>query len=193
MPDRIIYLHGFNSSPDSEKAQLFTRYFNQQAKAGLDLLVPELSYDPQQAIALLEELIEEVGECYLVGSSLGGYYASYLSEKYNLLAALVNPAVSPTKTLSAAFLGSHTNSYTSEEYELTMAHVDYLSTLEADVLQYPENFLLLVQTGDEVLDYHLALKRYAGAKQIVQNGGNHGFVGFDAVLPEIFSFAKLLE
>lgn len=199
MPDRnaqtrIIYLHGFNSSPDSEKAQIFSRYFSNSSNAndsGIDLHIPALPFDPELAVILLEKLINEVDTCHLVGSSLGGYYATYLAEKYCLKAALINPAVSSEENLGANFLGRHTNYYTNEEYELTTKHVDFFTTLDRDVLQYPQNYLLLVQTGDKVCDYRLAVERYADAKQIVQPGGDHSFIDFEAVLPDIFRFFKL--
>lgn len=198
MPDkndqaRIIYIHGFNSSPESGKAQLFSAYLSSLKGINADLHMPALPYDPRDAIKLLEKLVTEVEQCFLVGSSLGGYYATYLAEKYGHKAALINPAVSPTKNVSAGFLGMHTNYHTGEEYELTMTHVDFLSTLDIEVLKYPSNYLLLVQTGDQVCDYRLAVARYAKSSKIVQEGGDHSFVGFSEVLPDIFKFSELLS
>lgn len=189
---RVIYIHGFNSSADSQKAQLFSHYCTENFP-GLDLCIPTLSYDPEQAMTELEQQVMAVdGEIgLLVGSSLGGYYATYLSEKYALKAALINPAVLPCRNTGNEFLGLHTNYYTGETYELNMKHVDYLRSLEVDVLQYPDNYLLLVQTGDEVLDYQLAVAYYQQSIKIIQDGGNHGFVNFAAVLPEIFKFAEI--
>lgn len=186
---RILYIHGFNSSPASAKARLFSRYCDER---GIALSVPELSYDPAKAMAMLEAIVKEWGEVnLLVGSSLGGYYATYLSEKYNLKAALVNPAVSPYKHLSEEFLGKQTNYYTGESYELGLEHVDSLKKLDVDPVIRPDNFLLLVQTGDEVLDYRLAVEKYQGASQIIQPGGDHSFNGFESVIPEIMGFAGL--
>lgn len=193
---RIIYIHGFNSSPDSQKAQLFSDYCAQHY-AHVSVYIPALSYDPQQAMAQLEQLIKEGGDVgkdevmLLVGSSLGGYYATYLAEKFCLKAALINPAVAPCRHLNNEFIGPHTNYYTGEDYELTMKHVDFLATLELAELAYPENFLVLLQTGDEVLDYRLALDYYQGAMLQVQEGGDHGFKNFAGVLAEVFQFAEL--
>ena len=186
----IIYIHGFNSSPASEKARLFTDYCARSNKYIVE--APELSHDPERAIAQLEALISDAGGniLILVGSSLGGYYATWLAEKHRCRAALVNPAVSPAKTLGEEFLGLQKNLYTGEEYEFTREYAEYLDTLDVNPLQHPENYLLLVQTGDQVLDYRRAVERYAGSAQVVQQGGSHRFEDFEAVIPAILEFAE---
>ncbi len=191
-PQRFIYLHGFNSSPASGKAQEFAGYFNKYFAAHADrpdLQIPALPFDPSAAMGMLERMVSEAGNCFLVGSSLGAYYATWLLEKYGGRAALINPAVSPARNLDPGMIGRHGNYHTGEENELTAAHVDFLRTLETTSLKKPENYLLLVQTGDELLDYREAVKKYAGARQVIQEGGNHGFENFAAVLPLIFEFA----
>ena len=190
----IIYIHGFNSSPASEKAQEFITYCQSsvQQKQGLfELSAPALSHDPEAAIAQLEALIHDADKnlYLLVGSSLGGYYATYLAEKYQCRAALINPAVSPVKHLGEGFLGRQKNLYTGEEYEFTREYGIYLDSLDINPLQHPENYLLLVQTGDEVLNYHLAVERYADSLQVVQKGGGHRFEGFKETIPAILEFA----
>jgi len=189
----IIYIHGFNSAPASEKARQFQAWCQENPLPdGLaQVAVPALSHDPAMAIAQLESIITGNGEnpALLVGSSLGGYYATWLAEKYNCRAALVNPAVSPVKTLGEEFLGPQKNLYTGEEYEFTREHALFLDTLDIDPLVRPENFLLLAQTDDEVLDYRLAVDRYAGSCQIIQKGGSHRFDGFEDVIPAMIEFA----
>lgn len=188
---RVLYIHGFNSSPASEKAQSLLRFCNERFPA-VPVSVPRLSYDPDLAAGQLEDIIGAAGAepVFLVGSSLGGYYATWLAEKYGLKAALINPAVSPYSSLYETFLGWHTNMHTGEQYRITPAHADCLRSLDTAISR-PENFLLLVQTGDEVLDYRMATEKYAGARQLVQEGGSHAFEDFEAVLPEIFRFAEL--
>ena len=186
----IIYIHGFNSSPASEKALGFAascRHTEEFAVA-----VPALSHDPERALRQLENLVEEAyGKLrLLVGSSLGGYYATWLAEKYGCRAVLVNPAVSPVKTLGEEFLGPQKNLYTGEEYEFTPEHARFLDTLDIKPLAHPENYLLLVQTGDQVLNYRQAVERYAGSLQVVQDGGSHRFEGFSEVIPAILEFAR---
>ena len=185
----IIYIHGFNSSPASEKAQVFAEFCHRNDD--YSLAVPALSHDPEKALAQLEALIRDAGgKVYLlVGSSLGGYYATWLAEKYGCRAALVNPAVSPAKTLGEEFLGPQKNLYTGEQYDFTREHALFLDTLDVNPLEHPGQYLLLVQTGDEVLDYRQAVARYRGAVQVVQEGGSHRFEGFAAVMPAIMEFA----
>ncbi len=186
----IIYIHGFNSSPASEKAQQFSTFCRESGK--FDIAVPELSHDPLTAIAQLEALFQETDEKpkLLVGSSLGGYYATWLAEKYQCKAALVNPAISPVKTLGEEFLGPQKNLYTGSEYEFTRDHALDLDSLDINPLQYPENYLLLVQTGDEVLDYRLAIERYKDSTQIVREGGNHRFEQFESMFEPMLEFAE---
>ena len=187
----IIYIHGFNSSPASEKAQQFSNFCQESGK--YDIAVPEVSHDPQAAVTQLEALFRDAPEkpILLVGSSLGGYYATWLAEKHQCKAALVNPAISPVKTLGEEFLGPQKNLYTGLEYEYTREHALYLDTLDINPLQYPENYLLLVQTGDEVLDYRLAIERYEGSTQIVQEGGGHRFEQFEKMFEPMLEFAEL--
>ena len=106
------------------------------------------------------------------------------------LVALVNPAISPVKTLGEEFLGPQKNLYSGLEYEFTRDHAQYLDTLDINPLQYPENYLLLVQTGDEVLDYRLAIERYKDSTQIVQKGGNHRFEQFESMFEPMLEFAE---
>lgn len=190
---RIIYIHGFNSSPDSQKAQSFSHYCNLQGLKD-SISIPLLPYDPAQAIKVLESIIRNnIGHIErLVGSSLGGYFATYLADKYTLRAVLINPAVAPYKNLNDEFLGEHKNMYTGEVYEITMQHVKFLKSLEIKEQRHPENYLLMVQTADEVLDYRVAVDKYFNSRQIIQQGGDHSFVNFESMLPEIFNFAGLL-
>lgn len=188
---RLLYIHGFNSSPASGKARAFADHCRAQLPDA-QVLVPDLSHDPAEAMACLDAICAGTGGVdLLVGSSLGGYYATWLAERYNCRAALVNPAVAPHRHLGTEFLGWHRNQYTGREYQLTAGHVAALAGFECRELRNPGNYLLLVQTGDEVLDYRLATALYRHSRQIVQEGGDHGFRGFDRMLPEILAFAGL--
>jgi hypothetical protein len=187
-PPRVVYLHGFNSSPASHKARLVVEYCNANQIA---CAVPALSHDPVLAMKTAQSCVMEQGGAaiLLIGSSLGGYYATWLAEKFKLKAALVNPAVSPCDHVNAEFLGHHHNYYSGEEYEFTPQHVEALRMFDVRIITDPKRYLLLVQTGDEVLDYRLAVERYAGCEQIVQQCGNHSFENFAALLPLIMKFA----
>ncbi|MDT8398657.1 MAG: YqiA/YcfP family alpha/beta fold hydrolase [Pseudomonadales bacterium] len=190
----IIYIHGFNSSPASEKAQALVRYCRERGLADR-VMAPQVASMPALALKQLETLIQRaihpVG--LLIGSSLGGYYASYLSEKYDIKTVLLNPAVAPHKSPVKRFLGRQTNPYTGETYDVTPEYMNVLAGLEIDQIKKPENFLLMVQTGDEILDYRQAVSKYAGARQIIQQGGDHSFEGFEDMLPTIARFAGLLS
>jgi len=183
----LIYIHGFNSSALSYKAGLLREHM---ATLGLadHYACPELSHRPAQAMAQLEALIasQDPRGVTLVGSSLGGFYATTLVERFGARAVLVNPAVRPYELL-AGFLGPQTNLYTSESYVLTPQHITELHALELETIT-PSRYLLITATGDEVLDYRAGVERYAGCEQIVVSGGDHGFRGFSAYLDTVVAF-----
>lgn len=185
----IVYIHGFNSSPQSAKARQLGAHLARRHPA-VRYAVPTLPNDPARAIALLERSIAELGMPTLLGSSLGGCYATYLAQKHGLRAVLVNPAVRPWR-LFADHLGPQENLYTGERWELTMAHVDALRALEVPSIARPQDFLVLLQTGDETLDWHDAADYYRDCSVLKQVGGNHGFENFEDMFPLIYRFAGL--
>lgn len=189
MQPLYIYVHGFNSSPESAKAKIFLEYMQQQGK-GSDVKIPALSNLPKKAIAQLQQLIEASGErpVILLGSSLGGYYSTWLTERYSQVrAVLINPAVYPYLLLPD-YLGTNTNLHTGEEYELTEEHLNQLKKLDCKQITRPEAYLLLAQTGDETLDYREAVAKFANSPQFIQTGGSHGFEQFERLLSAILAF-----
>jgi predicted esterase YcpF (UPF0227 family) len=186
----IIYIHGLNSSALSFKASVLRRRMT-ELRRGREFLCPELPPSPREAIALLAGAIEEhaPAETSLIGSSLGGYYATCLAERYGLRAVLINPAVAPYELLASA-LGPQVNLYTGARYELTHAHVDELRALEVERVT-PERYLLILGTADEVLDYRTAVAKYRGARQIVVEGGDHGLSNFEPYLDPALAFCGL--
>lgn len=179
----IVYLHGFNSSPDSKKTQALKRYLERIGQAGR-YHCPKLPHRPSQAIAQVEALLARLGEVGLIGSSLGGFYANYLAEKHGCKAVLVNPAVR-ADLLLAPYIGPQSNLYTGEKYDFTPSHVADLSSLvPADPLSVAR-YWLLVETGDETLDYRQAVAHYAGSRQTIIEGGDHGFQAWDRLLPDV--------
>jgi len=183
-----IYIHGFNSSPASTKSrQLQTRL---EALGRRDeFACPALSHWPREAMRQLEALLHDrsVGAVTLVGSSLGGCYATWLAERHGCRAVLVNPALAPHLGLEA-YLGAQRNLYTGETYELTREHLAQLAAYHVERPARPELYFLMVTTGDEVLDYRLAVTKYAGAKQLVIQGSNHGFAEFEGHLDAVLAF-----
>ena len=184
----IIYLHGFLSSPQSKKALQTVEYCNQFGMESF-ICVPELDASPDQCVAQISKLIESRAgnEVFLIGSSLGGYYATYLAEKYNLKAALINPAVRPYQFWDT-HLGEHRNYYSGKLQCVTEVHIDELRKMDIADLKYPRNFLLLAQKGDETLDYRQAADKYKSSSSIIQENGTHSFENFDRELPNIFDF-----
>lgn len=192
----LFYIHGFNSSPQSKKACLIAEYLRGSAYGSVynvDYHVPELSYSPSQAVVTLEQAVEaclhsagefEIG---LIGSSMGGFYGTWIAEKYGLPLVLVNPAIRP-HILLKDYLGENENIYTGEKYTFTQESIDELKQLDVDPLTKPERYLLLTQQGDEVLDYREGVEKYHSSRQIVQPEGSHGFDEFETQLPEIMAF-----
>ncbi|QLF93110.1 alpha/beta fold hydrolase [Pseudomonas sp. ABC1] len=188
----IVYIHGFNSAPQSGKATQLIAFCERLGLADR-LRVPALHHHPRQAIAQLQEAIADLGgRPVLVGSSLGGYYATHLAERHGLKALLVNPAVNPHRLLFDGYLGPQTNLYTGERWELTEDHVQALAELEVAPPQDAERFQVWLQTGDETLDYRLAQAFYQGCSLHIEEGGDHGFQGFAERLPDVLAFAGLL-
>ena len=183
---RIVYLHGFNSSPRSHKAMLLERYLSERGRADR-YACPALPPRAREALACIEPLLDT--ETCLIGSSLGGFYATWLAETRGLRAVLINPAIEPHVGL-AAYLGPQQNLYTGERYTLTEAHLRDWQALYAPRIT-PSRYLLLVETGDEVLDYRRAVERYAGCEQVVVAGGDHSLKSFPEHLPRVLRFAGL--
>lgn len=186
----IVYLHGFNSSPQSHKAQVLSRYLAERG-LGAHYACPALPPPATEAVAVIEALLARHAgaPCCFVGSSLGGYYATYLAEKHDARAVLLNPAIEPHLGLRA-YLGEQKNFHTGEPYQLTEAHLRDWQALWAPRIT-PSRYLLIVETGDEVLDYRRAVARYAGAEQVVIEGGDHSLQSFAQHLPRIVAFAGL--
>ncbi|WP_339515859.1 YqiA/YcfP family alpha/beta fold hydrolase [Pseudomonas sp. RL_15y_Pfl2_60] len=189
MTETILYLHGLNSSPDSLKASQLRRAMTSMGLAE-QLRVPALHHHPRQAIVQLESEIAALGRPLLVGSSLGGYYATHLAERHGLKALLINPAVRP-HTLFDGYLGPQKNFYSDETWDLTADHVSALAELEVMAPKDPERYQVWLQTADETLDYRLAQAFYRGCALRIQAGGDHGFQGFAQRLPMLFAFAGI--
>jgi predicted esterase YcpF (UPF0227 family) len=181
----LVYLHGFNSSPLSHKAQVMQRFMAQRGLAH-EYACPALPPLARDAISAVEGTLKP--EDCLIGSSLGGFYATYLAEKLSLKAVLINPAIDPHVGLRA-YLGAQKNLHTGQPYELTEAHLREWEKLYTPRIT-PQRYLLIVETGDEVLDYRKAVARYAGAQQVVIQGGDHSLQSFPQHLPRILEFSR---
>ena len=189
MSGSILYIPGFNSAPASKKATQLSSLM-QRIGCSDQLRVPALHHHPREAIAQLQAAISDLGRPLLVGSSLGGYYATYLAEQHGLKALLVNPAVSPHRMFDG-YLGTQTNLYSGQTWELTHDHVTALAELEVAAPQDPERYQVWLQTADETLDYRLAEKYYKACALRIQAGGDHSYQGFAQQLPALLNFAGI--
>jgi uncharacterized protein len=185
----IVYLHGFVSSPQSKKAVMLGDYLK-NVVSGVAYAVPELHHRPLRAIEQVEAACRahEVRDLTLVGSSLGGFYATVMAERIGCRAALLNPAVHPHAHF-ARYLGPQRNLYTGEDFLLTGEHIDELESLDPGRITAPERYWLFVETGDVVLDYREAVAFYAGALHTVVRGGDHTLVSFPEHVPELVAWA----
>lgn len=186
----IVYIHGFNSSPASHKSNQLRDRLAALGR-GAEFVCPALPHWPKQAMAMLEREIAGVAaaEVTLVGSSLGGFYATALTEKTGVRSVLVNPAVTPQEGLRA-YLGPQKNLYSGEEYVFTEEHLAQLAELHMPKPARLDRYLLMHSTGDELLDWRIAIDHYRGCRQVVVQGSDHGFREFGDYLDIVLEFAK---
>jgi len=177
-------LHGFNSSPNSEKSIQLQAACKER---NIDCHVPQLPGDVAKAIALLDDWANDHRDFCVFGSSLGGFYATYLAAKYGARSVLVNPSCRPYESLDR-YRGINTHPYTGEQFELGDAQVELLKRVDESMLAPLDTMLIMVQEGDEVLDYKQALAKYEGANLYVEQGGNHRFAGFENHIDRVFEF-----
>ncbi len=182
----IIYIHGFGSAGQGGKANLFREYFKSK---GQPFIAPSLSYVPELAISTLEELINSYDDVQLIGSSLGGYYAIYLAEKYGLKAVLINPAVQSSKTLKRAvnLQGKAPNYYDGSSFEWNENHLEMLKAYSVERVE-SDSYLLLLQKGDDVLDYREAMEKIPNAQLVLEEGGTHHFEGIERYFERVEGF-----
>ena len=178
-----IYIHGFGGSGEGVKAKLFREYFKSIDKP---FIAPSLSYVPELAISTLEELIESYTDVTLIGSSLGGYYSIYLSQKYNIRTALLNPSIHPTVTLKNS-LGFAPNFYDESSFKWSETHIEMLQNFKTKVTKQ-ELIMLLVQKGDDLLDYKEAVNYLPNSHMTIEDAGSHSFDGIEKQFKNIVEF-----
>jgi hypothetical protein len=185
---QLLYLHGFNSSPQSHKARVTAQWF---ARNHPDVVFqcPTLSLYPEEAGATLERVVDDIGSPSLLvlGSSMGGFYATWVAARCRCPAVLINPAVRPWQGREY-LLGEQTNYHTGETHWFEQRDIDAFARFDVNPLPQPGRFLVLLQTGDEVLDYRLAADKYRDCELVVEEGGDHAFQGYERHLPKIHQF-----
>lgn len=184
----ILYLHGFRSSPRSFKARVVGDRMKALGRAN-ELICPQLPASPKEAMALVMTLVERypADQLAVIGSSLGGFYATWLAERLGCRAALLNPAVDPLKNLEK-HVGVTTEYHSDKPFEFKREYIDELRELKVESLTKPERYFLLATSGDEVLDYRDMVARYEGAQQHVVEGSDHAISEFPQYVDEVLDF-----
>jgi predicted esterase YcpF (UPF0227 family) len=191
-PTHLLYLHGFRSSPQSAKARLMAQHM---AAKQPDVVwwCPQLPPSPREAMEMLLTGVKDWPRASMavVGSSLGGFYATYLAEKLGCKAALLNPAVDPSRDL-AKYIGEQTSWHDADErFYFKPDYVQELRDLTLTGLSQPERYFALIAKGDEVLDWREMAARYAGAHIELLEGGDHAISDFEVHLPSVLAFLGL--
>ena len=188
----VLYLHGFRSSPQSTKARQVAALMAERF-AHITWWCPPLPPSPKAAADLIAQGTEPwpAHGMAVIGSSLGGFYATWLAAHKGCKAALLNPAVDPARDL-AKYIGEQTAWHDpSERFYFAPEFVDELRALEVGALLQPERIWALIAKGDEVLDWREMSARYPGAQQMVIEGGDHAISNFEQYLPTLLDFLNL--
>jgi len=192
----LLYLHGFRSSPQSAKAKKMAAIVRQRHPS-VRWWCPQLPPSPREALQAIMDGIagwpREAGfeSLAVVGSSLGGFYATAVAERTGCKAVLLNPAVDPARDLGS-YIGEQAAWHNAgEHFFFEPRFVDELRALHAGPLKTPENYLAVIAKGDEVLDWREMTARYAGARIRLLEGGDHALSDFDLHVPAILDFLEL--
>jgi hypothetical protein len=193
-PARVLYLHGFRSSPQSFKAQRLRAWLAAH-RPGVHWWCPQLPPSPREAMALVRDGAAgwPAESSVVLGSSLGGFYATALAEVAGWRAVLLNPAVDPARDL-ASFIGEQTAFHDpTQHFYFRPEFVEELRAMTPRGLTRPERYLAVVAKGDEVLDWREMAVRYAGARLRLVEGSDHALSDFDTHLPAILAHLQLCD
>ena len=187
---KILYLHGFASSADSTKAKVI-KSFVKKNTSSTKILIPNLDNNIKRAYQQIEEIIKTESPSSIIGSSLGGFFGIYFAEKYDLLCVNINPAIPPIDM--SEYLGENQNYSTGEKFVIDQDQLDWLGLMNKKIknLKKYKNFMTLVQSGDEVLDYKLAIEYFSGSQIDITFGGDHSFEDFESHIQKIRNFLNM--
>lgn len=193
MSSKLLYLHGFRSSPQSAKARLLAQYMHDKGLAS-NWACPQLNVSPRTAIATTCAILDEwllagtlAHEIVIIGSSLGGFYATWLTQRYGCRCVLLNPAITPWQDLPQ-YLGEQPLWHGGGSITVEPHHMVELNSLAVSTISLPQRYFLIAATGDEVIDYRTMLNHYPGARIKLIQGSDHGLSNFSEYLDEIFAF-----
>ncbi|WP_206999318.1 YqiA/YcfP family alpha/beta fold hydrolase [Trinickia mobilis] len=189
----ILYLHGFRSSPNSFKARVLAARVAELGKSA-EWCCPMLPVSPFEAIALAKAQVKAAGEkdVTVIGSSLGGYYATHLAETHGWRAVLLNPATVPQRDLSA-YLGEQPLWHGGGSIVVEPRHLDELRALGVGAITRPERYYLMAATGDEVLDYREMLAHYPGVHTKLIDGSDHAISEFEDYVDDVLAFCGMKQ
>lgn len=185
---KILYLHGFNSSSNSNKAQIFKN--SEFVKdLNVEVIFPDLPISPKEAIEDISKILEKCNfNISLIGSSLGGFYATYISDIYNLKSVSINPVVPNHLSEMKDLIGKHQNFQTMENYYFTKEMYSFLNKIKIHELNNPLNHLSFVQLQDEVLNHFDTISYYKNSHLCIESLGSHKFNNFETKIPYILDF-----
>lgn len=194
-PTHLLYLHGFRSSPRSFKAQRLASVVRTLQDQGLPLVwcCPQLPPSPQQAMAELRELVRHwpTESTVVIGSSLGGFYATVLAKELGCRFAIINPAVQPARDL-ARHIGEQTSFHDPQDkFFFREDFIDQFRSLDPYPIDHPERGWALIAEGDEVLDWREMVSHYQGARIHLLDGSDHAVSDFDEHLPKLLDWLRL--
>jgi predicted esterase YcpF (UPF0227 family) len=188
----LLYLHGFRSSPLSTKARRMAAVV-QQRHPGVTWACPQLPPSPRAAVARIADIIASWPRqrMAVVGSSLGGFYATWVAEETGCRAVLLNPAVHPARDL-ARHIGEQTAWHDpAGHFFFAPEYIEELRALERGPVRHPEHYFAVIAKGDELLDWREMAARYPGARVKLLERGDHALSDFDAHLEEVLGFLRL--
>lgn len=190
---KIIYIHGFLSSSNAQKAQILRRELKGYKDIDFQSVdyPDDLEYSVDSLCKIIENDLEKGIRPVLIGSSLGGFLSIILSVRYDLKIALINPCLYPSTWIKKmGYIGkSLTNFDTGESFVVRPEAVAYVEELEKELVDYrKDKTMVLLQTGDEVLDYRYALEFFKDIPVDVENGGSHRYDNFESKIGRILKF-----
>ena len=190
MSKTILYFHGFASSSNSNKAKVLKKYISTNYK-NAEIIIPDIDNNFKLAVNQIHDLIDNAKHpIVFIGSSLGGYYASYFSSKFKTKSVLINPAIPPLKDFEI-YLGENENYSTGEKFIITPEDIRYIRKMSYKKYSNAENTYVLLESGDEVLNYKETTKYFSGSYLDIVYGGSHSYESLDEKLKNIVNFIEI--
>ena len=187
---RLIYLHGFRSSPSSFKSQWLLARLTELGRAS-KFACPQLPPSPREAVDLVRHQFDLRPDDTLVGSSLGGYYATYLAEHYGCRAVLLNPVIRAARDLQS-YVGEQQLYHSEGSFHFRREYLYELNEQEVAMISFAQRYFLIAAKGDELLDWQEMVRHYGGAQALVLDGSDHGLTDFNLYGDQVLKFANLL-